>query len=275
MSLGAPPPLSGRPISGAPGPARHRAVWLFTTPAYEDSGMSLTEQAIERIRQLIKDGTLPPGARLPPEQDLAAELGLSRNLLREAVRSLVTTRVLEVRRGDGTFVTSLKPELLLEGVGLAVEMMRGDDLLEITEVRRLFEPVATALAATRITAAQLAEVGRHLDAMIAAQDDVELLNHHDDAFHRAVFAATGNRSLCALLAGIAGRTLRARVWRGLVVENAAGRTIAEHAAIYRALADGDAPLAQAAALLHVNTTETWLRENLGRPVPGLADEPPE
>ncbi|RCG26588.1 FadR family transcriptional regulator [Sphaerisporangium album] len=235
--------------------------------------MSLTEQAIERIRQLIKEGTLPPGARLPPEQDLAAELGLSRNLLREAVRSLVTTRVLEVRRGDGTYVTSLKPELLLEGVGLAVEMMRGDDLLEITEVRLLFEPVATGVAATRITPKQLAKVEQHLTAMIAAQDDVETLNHHDDAFHRAVFEATGNKSLQALLTGIASRTLRARVWRGLVEENVAGRTIAEHAAIYRALADGNAPLAQAAALMHVSTTETWLRENLGRSLSGPAPEP--
>ncbi len=225
--------------------------------------MSLTEQAIERIRQLIKDGTLPPGARLPPEQELAAELGLSRNLLREAVRSLVTTRVLQVRRGDGTYVTSLSPELLLEGVGLAVDMMRGDDLLEITEVRRLFEPVATGLAATRITGDQLARVESHLNAMIAAQDDVEALNHHDDAFHRVVFEATGNKSLSALLGGISGRTLRSRVWRGLAEENAAGRTVAEHAAIYRALAAGDAPLAQAAALIHVSTTETWLRENLG------------
>src|SRR6185503_7891418 len=110
---------------------------------------------------------------------LAAELGLSRNLMREAVKALVVSRVLEIRRGDGTYVTSLEPELLLSGIGSAVELLHGDTLLELTEVRRLFEPVATALAATRISAAALGEVERHLDAMRAAREDVELLNEHD------------------------------------------------------------------------------------------------
>jgi GntR family transcriptional repressor for pyruvate dehydrogenase complex len=137
-------------------------------------------------------------------------------------------------------------------------------LLELTEVRRLFEPVATALAATRISATELGEVERHLDAMRAARDDVERLNEHDAAFHRAVVAATGNATLATLLEGISGRTLSARVWRGLVDDNAAGRTLAEHEAIYQALADGDAVLAQAAALMHVSTTERWLRAHLER-----------
>ncbi|GHE56306.1 FadR/GntR family transcriptional regulator [Streptomyces spiralis] len=224
--------------------------------------MSLTDKAIDRIRDLIQSGELPPGAKLPPEQQLAAELGLSRNLMREAVKALVVARVLEIRRGDGTYVTSLEPELLLSSIGSAVELLRGDTLLELTEVRRLFEPVATGLAATRISPAELAEVERHLNAMRAAWDDVERLNEHDAAFHRAVVAATGNATLATLLEGISGRTLRARVWRGLVDDNAAARTVAEHEAIYQALAAGDAALAQAAALLHVSTTERWLREHL-------------
>src|SRR5215216_1902702 len=81
----------------------------------------LTEAAIRRMRDMIASGRLQPGQRLPPEADLAAELGASRNTLREAVRALVTARVLDVRRGDGTYVTSLTPDLLLEGVGAAVE----------------------------------------------------------------------------------------------------------------------------------------------------------
>ena len=73
----------------------------------------LTEGAIAKMREMIASGELAPGARLPPEADLASLLGASRNTVREAVRALVTARVLDVRRGDGTYVTSLRPELLL------------------------------------------------------------------------------------------------------------------------------------------------------------------
>ncbi len=221
--------------------------------------MSLTDEAITRIRALIQSGELRPGSKLPPEQQLAAELGISRSPMREAVKALAVARVLDVRRGDGTYVTSLAPTVLLEGLGLAVELMHGNTLLELTEVRRLFEPVATGLAAKRMTPDHLAELRGHLDAMHAAAEDVELLNKHDAAFHRAVVAATGNETLTTLIDGISRNTLRARVWRGMVEANASDRTLAEHEAIYTALADGDADLAQAAALMHIDTTERWLR----------------
>ncbi|MEV0198316.1 FadR/GntR family transcriptional regulator [Nonomuraea sp. NPDC050691] len=226
--------------------------------------MSLTDKAIEQIRELIRTGALPPGSKLPPEPDLAAQLGLSRNLAREAVKALAVARVLEIRRGDGTYVTSLQPSLLFEGLGGAVELLQGDSaaLQDLMEVRRLLEPVATALAAIRISDEQLAEVKQHLDAMREARDDVERLNAHDAAFHRAVVSATGNDTLLTLLEAISGRTLRARIWRGLVDADAAGRTLAEHEAIFTALSTRDAALSQAAALLHVNSTERGLREYL-------------
>ncbi|MFF5985184.1 FadR/GntR family transcriptional regulator [Streptomyces olindensis] len=227
--------------------------------------MSLTDKAIEQIRELIRSGALPPGAKLPPEPELAAQLGLSRNLAREAVKALAVARVLEVRRGDGTYVTSLQPSLLLEGLGGAVELLQSDKgaLLDLMEVRRLLEPLATGLAAGRITDDQLGEVERHLDAMREARDDVERLNAHDAAFHRAVVAATGNETLLTLLEGVSGRTLRARIWRGLVDDRSSERTLAEHEAIFDALRTRDPALSQAAALLHVSNTEHWLRRHLG------------
>ncbi|MFI1726692.1 FadR/GntR family transcriptional regulator [Streptomyces sp. NPDC020489] len=226
--------------------------------------MSLTDKAIEQIRELIRSGALPPGSKLPPEPELAAQLGLSRNLAREAVKALAVARVLDVRRGDGTYVTSLQPSLLLEGLGGAVELLQGDSaaLQDLIEVRRLLEPVATALAATRISDEQLAEVEQHLNAMREAQNDVERLNAHDAAFHRAVISATGNETLLTLLESISGRTLRARIWRGLVDTQASSRTLAEHEAIFQALSVRDTSLSQAAALLHVSNTELWLKNHL-------------
>lgn len=74
--------------------------------------MGVIDGAIDRLRDLIQRGELLPGQRLPPEGELSM-LGVSRNSLREAVRALIQANVLDVRRGNGTYVTSLEPQLLL------------------------------------------------------------------------------------------------------------------------------------------------------------------
>lgn len=100
-------------------------------------GAPLTELAIDKIRGLIKDGGLGPGDRLPPEAQLSDLLGVSRGSTREAVRALVAVGVLDVRRGDGTFVTNLSAETLLTGLGRAVEFMGEESILELVEARRV------------------------------------------------------------------------------------------------------------------------------------------
>jgi GntR family transcriptional repressor for pyruvate dehydrogenase complex len=235
--------------------------------------MSLTDEAISRIRELVQSGRFPAGSKLPAEHELAAELGVSRSPVREAVKALAVARVLDVRRGDGTYVTSLAPSLLLAGLGSAVEMMDTGTLLELTEIRRLLEPAATALAATRITDEQLAVAYQHLEAMRAAADDVEQLIHHDAAFHAAVSAATGNEALTALLDGISSHTLRVRAWRATIDLGAVDRTLEQHTAIYTALADRDATVAMAAALVHVHTSERWLRAQVADEALTVPPEP--
>jgi GntR family transcriptional repressor for pyruvate dehydrogenase complex len=221
--------------------------------------MALTDQAIEQIRELIRSGELPPGSRLPPENELAAQLGLSRNSMREAVKALELVRVLDVRRGDGTYVTSLEPRLLLEGLGLAVDLLQDESVLSVVEVRRLLEPAATGLAADRITDDGLAAIERRLHEMEDAGTDVERQVAADAAFHLEVFNATGNQTLVSVLDGLSSLTLRARIWRGVVEADAISATLHEHRAIFSALTARDRPLAEAAALIHVNTSETWLR----------------
>lgn len=75
--------------------------------------MAVTDEAILRIKEMITGGQLAPGDRLPPEKELSEQLGLSRSSLREAVKALEVIRVLDVRRGDGTYVTSLDRLLIV------------------------------------------------------------------------------------------------------------------------------------------------------------------
>lgn len=226
--------------------------------------MPVTDRAIARIQELILAGELRPGSRLPPENELAAQLGVGRSSIREAVKALALIRVVDVRQGDGTYVTSLEPHLLLEGVGFAVDLVQDDSILQVIEVRRLFEPVATGLAAERIDDAALAQLEAHIEGMRDAGDDQEQLVRSDQLFHATVFEATGNPTLMSILSGLSSRTVRARIWRGVIVGEAAAQTLVEHRAIHSALAAHDRPLAEAAALVHVNTSEQWLRDMLDR-----------
>lgn len=224
--------------------------------------MALTDVAIAQLQELIRSGELPPGSRLPPEQQLAAQLGLSRSSMREAVKALELIRVLDVRRGDGTYVTSLEPRLLLEGLGFAIDLLQEESILQVVEVRRLLEPVATSLAAARITDPSLDELRELLETMEGTGSDVERQVHLDATFHSTIFAATRNQTLRSILDGLSSRTLRARIWRGVVEADALQRTAREHRAIYEALVERNSRLAEATALVHINTSESWLRDVL-------------
>jgi len=223
--------------------------------------VSVTDEAIARIREMIAEGRLKPGDRLPKEADLAALLGLSRNSLREAVRALSLIHVLDVRQGDGTYVTGLEPERLLEAVGFMVELRHDTSLLEVFEVRRLLEPAATARAAELISAEQLAELEQELLRAEGAHS-VEELVAHDLDFHRMIVQAAGNQVLSALLVQLNSPTVRARVWRGLTQEGALERTLAEHRGLVAALRAGRADLAHACAMVHIAGVEEWLRASV-------------
>src|SRR6201984_3758457 len=142
-----------------------------TAPPRRSAGV--VEEAIDRIRDLIASGAWGPGTRLPREADLAKQLGLSRNSLREAVRALSLTRVLEVRQGDGTYVSSLEPGELLEPTLSATRLLQGRTVLELFEVRRMLEPEAAAMAAQRADEDVLTALRRELDRMIAAGDKAD------------------------------------------------------------------------------------------------------
>ena len=164
-------------------------------------GVAVTDEAINRIKQMIVSGVLQPGDRLAKEDELAAHLGLSRSSLREAVRSLTLVGILDVRQGDGTYVTSLRPEILLDAMSFVVDFHRDDSVLEFLEVRRLLESAATAMAAQRVTSAQVVEL-RALLAQVQPDASAESFVANDLEFHRMLVAHCGNSVLASLLESI-------------------------------------------------------------------------
>lgn len=223
--------------------------------------MSVTDDAIEAIKQMIVDGELKPGDRLPREPDLAERLGLSRNSLREAVRALSLIHVLDVRRGDGTYVTSLEPSLLMDAMGFVVDFHRDDTVLQFLEARRALEPVITEMAATRMSTEDIDGLVVLLDTL-GDKPTVEQLVENDLEFHRRIGAGSGNTVLASLLESVSGRTQRARTWRGITQEGVVERTLAEHRAIQQALSARQADVAKAVATVHVAGVEQWLRQTL-------------
>jgi GntR family transcriptional repressor for pyruvate dehydrogenase complex len=220
--------------------------------------MALTDEAILRIKAMIVSGQLKPGQRLPPEAALAEQLGLSRNSLREAVRALALINILDVRQGDGTYVTSLEPELLLDALTFVVEFHRDESVLEFLRVRRILEPAAAAMAALVIGPAELAALEANVSISSPDADPADLIKL-DIEFHRLIGVASGNQVLASLIEGLSGPTNRARVWRGRTQAGSSERTVNEHRAILEALAAHEPEVAHAAMMTHVAGVENWLR----------------
>jgi GntR family transcriptional regulator, transcriptional repressor for pyruvate dehydrogenase complex len=243
-------------VARADRPARR-----VSTSEEEPGRVAVTDEAINKIKNMIVSGELGPGDRLPREKELSERLGLSRNSLREAVKALSLIRILDVRQGDGTYVTSLAPPLLLEALSFVVDLHADSTVLELLEVRRILEPAAAAMACARADGATVRRLRSLLDE-VSEDVPVEALVANDLELHRCIAESSGNAYLAGLIDSLSGRTARARIWRGVTESQAASRTLAEHRAIVEAIAAGQPDLARSWATVHVSGVETWLRRLL-------------
>jgi GntR family transcriptional repressor for pyruvate dehydrogenase complex len=219
--------------------------------------VSVTTKAIDNIRAMIRSGELSPGERLPPEQELAERLGVSRGSLREAVRALSQINVLDVRRGDGTYVTSLAPGELLSGMVFAMELLQVQGLEEVVEVRRLLLPPAAALAAQRVTEEQLTKMHAVIEQLERATDPDEIARLHR-RFGSLVFDATGNETLSSILQALQlrGENIR-RAW---LSSDPARRDIAlaHQRMLLDALERGDSDMARSITTVQVDERSRWI-----------------
>jgi DNA-binding FadR family transcriptional regulator len=233
-----------------PRPARRRALG----PAPLRPPANLTGALVHRLAEEIRAGRLAPGARLPTEQELMREAGVSRTVVREAVAALRAEGLVVTRQGVGAFVTDHPGEGIFRLS--ATEAAGLQEVIQVLELRLAIEVEAAGLAAARRDAAALAAMedaeAAFATATAAGGDAAEA----DFALHRAVFAATRNPYLLRFLESI-GRHAIPRRALGLAEREEAERrayltqVAAEHRALVAAVASGDVSAARAAMRQHL------------------------
>jgi DNA-binding FadR family transcriptional regulator len=227
----------------------------------------LHEQVVEQLVQQIVGGVFGPGDSLPTEPDLAQRFGVSRTVVREAVRVLASKRMVSVRQGSGMWVQPadrwdhLDPQLIFEQV--RAQGVQGESTLldELIETRRVLETEIAALAAQRRTAEDLRALEAALDGMQRNQEDAEGYTRQDIVFHDAILAAARNRLLREALRPVASAL---REGRFIAVRRAGviARSLPSHRAIHTAIKDSDADQAREAMRRHVTQFEEDIRAGL-------------
>ncbi|WP_309066197.1 FadR/GntR family transcriptional regulator [Microbacterium sp.] len=232
--------------------------------------MSALDIALHGLRELIADGTLRPGDRLPSEGELSDRLGVSRGSMREAIRMMAALGVLETRHGSGSYVGDLNAADLIRSLSLTVGLLPLDSILELYEMRRALEAHAASLASARIDDDVVAELGGVLDELERTEDP-EAQSELDHHFHMRIAEVAGNEALASMLAVFRSRS---RAYRIFTTDSAAEIKLhsdAGHRAILRGLQARDPIAAGAAAAGHVAQTEYWLRR-LQPAASGLTDD---
>ncbi|MEA2870174.1 MAG: hypothetical protein QOH67_150 [Hyphomicrobiales bacterium] len=226
----------------------------------------LYEQVAGQVTDLVARGEFKPGDRLPPERDLAKLLGVSRPTVREAMIALEIAGLVDVRVGAGAFVTDKAKNAtngsangrLFEGVGSSP--------LELIAARRTIEPEVAALAAQLATPAEIAGIAETVRLISAAQD-TPTHRAADHQFHVRIALASHNSVLTAIVDECWAEMYSPMFERmgaitGLIVARCSPQqrdtTVAEHEAVYRAIAAHDADAARAAMDAHLNGVEAIL-----------------
>jgi GntR family transcriptional repressor for pyruvate dehydrogenase complex len=229
-----------------------------TTADFRPIGRSaVTEEATKRILGMIQSGRLQPGDRLPTERELAASLGVSRNSLREAIRALVLMNIVHSRQGDGTYVSSLKPELLVKPINFILSI-DPESIFDLFEIRRILESGAAHLAAERISEPELCELHKCLEDLKAHVDKPKRFLEADVSFHGTIIRAARNSLLTSLMESIKSLALDSRK-RTVEITKVRRHTVLDHEAIYEALRRRDGEGARAAMIAHLTNVESSLR----------------
>lgn len=221
---------------------------------------SRSVEVAQSLLSFLLSGELRPGDRIPGERTLSQTLGVGRSALREALKSLTLLGLLEVKPGDGTYLSSTHSSLLPRIVEWGI-LLGEQHITDLVEARQEIEVSLAGLAAQRRTPEDVTALSDALRAMYDSADDREAYADADVDFHLVVAAVSRNTVLAGVLANI--RSLL-RVWTTRVVtdEAALRDSLALHPPVFEAIRDGDADRARAAMAHHMERATARLRSTL-------------
>ena len=224
---------------------------------------NISQLIIDNIVDKINSKEWTPGTKLPNEKDLAANYGVSRVPVREALRSLETLGLLTTKHGEGTFVNVFSTEHL--GLIFRLFFLLDDSpVSEILYLRKLLETEAARLAAKNATIDQIQTINEKMvlrEQALASGEPLQNIHDADTAFHRSIFEASGNGLLVHLIRAISQAMANHQHDASMVpvVLNNVGLY---HEAIVTAIKSRDAELAAKKMQLHMEQIENGIRGSI-------------
>ncbi len=217
----------------------------------------LSDKVAEMMLDTILSRRLLVGDRLPSERELGEQFGVSRTVVREAVRALAAKGVIEVRSGSGLRVAAVAATAVSESMSLYI---RGAavDFEKVHEVRALLEVHMAAVAAERATEVDLQRLRLAHEQMARETNDVALAARRDLEFHRTIARATQNEIYLLLMDSIGSALIEIR--RENLESGSAPATLAQHAEILARIEAHDAPGAGSAMAEHLESVAQWWRD---------------
>jgi len=210
-------------------------------------------EIVDQIRDLIAAGRIEPGDRLPPERELAELFRASRNSVRDAIRVLEQMGLTESRQGDGTYVRTVSVDELAEPLALMLLQSR-QQMRELWEVRRVFEPAIAEFAASRITDDELDELDGILETQRRKMEAGSTALEEDTAFHYGIAEAARNTVMLRALDTLVD-LLRESRERALQRRHPPAQSLHGHVRIVAALRRRDAAGARTEMLRHLREME--------------------
>lgn len=227
----------------------------------------LSDKVADTMLETILSQELQVGDRLPSERELGEQFGVSRTVVREAVRSLVAKGVIEVRSGSGLRVAAVDAAAVTESMSL---FLRGGsfDFEKVHEVRALLEVHIAGLAAERATDKDLVRLREVHERMEREAGDVEAAARDDLEFHRAIARATQNDLYLLVLDSIGSTLIDIR--RQNIRSGSMPTTLGQHVRVLDRIAARDAEGAREAMATHLEGVAVWWRDHIARTAAGAA-----